>query len=92
MIRDLISKIRQIVLGPVLNRFSRLTPGQIETLMMLASDESEAKRSFASANIVEPKDYVAPHHSHVEIQALKSTVAEMRERIDVLERIYKNNN
>ena len=90
MIRELISKIRLLVLGPVLNRFSRLTPGQIETLMLLASDESTTKHGIARTELACPTDNLATNQVNVEIQALKSTVAELRERIDVLERIYTN--
>lgn len=89
MIRTLIAKLRLVIFGPVLNRFSRLTPGQVESLMLLANEGSLIKPS--KSHQATPMFQIPPvqiTQSLDELARLKSKVADLSERVEVLERMY----
>lgn len=89
MNRGIISRLRHLLVGPVLNRFSRMTPGQVEALILMASDESAPLSTRTDSSMTSPSPAVADHESRSEITSLKSKLAELTERVDVLERIYQ---
>lgn len=87
MIRNLMAKIRLLVLGPVLNRLSRLTPGQIESLIMMTNDGVSLflDRPETNTSVTTALDQGIVD----EVTRLRMKVADLTERLEVLERLYK---
>jgi hypothetical protein len=64
-----------------------MTPGQVEALILMASDESVSQTLGSQPST--STNLAIDAASATELSVLKAKVAELSERIDVLERLYK---
>jgi hypothetical protein len=90
MMRTLIDKMRRVVLGPNLSAFARMPKADLHQLLNLGSDEllffdqSDEQRA---QKLPQAGQGSLPASVQKELEELRAEMAQLKERLSVLERI-----
>ncbi len=92
MLRNIISIVRSLIVGPSLTKLSRLKKSEIDNIMTLSSEDPVYRYLVDSSSQKAAPETTAkalPEHLSKELSALQEQVTILSERVEVLERINK---